>query len=117
MIIFIEGKSGKSRVLENYINEETEGKVLVLDGVGVFGMQLRDDTTHLYIKDLSVSMLNHIDVQEQFGDYKWIVLEVNVSATDKTLDSIMKLESESEHDWIVTIQNYEMEEVEVYQFR
>lgn len=115
MIIFIEGKSGKSRVLENLINNEIEGKIVVLDSVGVKGLKLREGGNHLIIKSLSLSMLNHIDIEEEFSEFDWIALEMNVSDSDKTIQTLKKLDEETHHNWIVTMDNQKMEDVKVYQ--
>lgn len=114
-MIVIEGKSGKSKALEHYINEETTGKAVVLDSVGVFGLNVREGVEHLIFKGISTREMNAIAVNEAFNDCEWIALEMNADVNEVDMEALKHFDEITKPNWIVTLQNNEMEELKVYQ--
>ncbi|MGZ9868151.1 hypothetical protein ACU3L3_06990 [Priestia endophytica] len=114
-MIIIEGKQGKSRKLEEYIKEKVHGSSVIIDYVGV--LILGDVTNHYFVEGDNVSPETAIeDFKEHYEEFKQFeTVSFYVNASPEMIPKFKKLEEESDHNIIITIQNNELSEVKVYE--
>jgi len=114
-MFIIEGKSGKSRILETAVNELPEGNCIVIDSVGVpidwnrtiFAFDFRSMSHDSIINWLKVSLGKYINEEET------LVLEVNCPK-DK-LNDYLELENILGFQrYMITVQNNEIDDILQY---
>lgn len=107
-MIIIEGRVGKSRLLEELINDRLMNRnVAIIDTVGVKGLNVPKGVDHfLYNKYTSESA---IDIYKTgwFKDYDWIIFEINADVTKVDLTHFKELDRQSTQNFIITVQTHE----------
>jgi PII-like signaling protein len=124
-MLVIEGKSGKSRVLETYLKENTDkhdwdNRTVMIDYVkspSMRGMTSHYCTSGFYhdtLEDMTVENLveDYIKWHKSFDNYKTVVLYVN--APVDMIQEFKKLDEIYDQEFIVTIQNNDLENVKAY---
>ncbi|ALA47892.1 hypothetical protein ABE137_12040 [Brevibacillus laterosporus] len=116
-MIIIEGKAGKSVALEKLINNQIKNtSIVILDIVNVPNCNFKEGVTHLIIENTSMESLVKIfeeAYQEHFIKYDWIAFEVNVNILDYNLNWFKELDRKYPQNFIITVQNDSLEEVQV----
>lgn len=117
-MIIIEGKSGKSVVLQDIINKQLRNRsVHILDTVGVKGLLVPEGVSHS-ILDLRSTVEEVIEIFTDFPNIfdkaDWVVFEVNANALDVDLSVFKNLDRKYTQNFIVTVQNDSIDEVNVY---
>ncbi|OME54120.1 hypothetical protein BSK59_16195 [Paenibacillus odorifer] len=118
-MIVIEGKSGKSVVLQNIINNQFRNRSMyILDTVGVKGLSVPEGVSHAILdKRSTVEQVIEIFTDffsEFFDKVDWIVFEVNANILDFDLSVFKDLDRRYTQNFIVTVQNDSIDEVNVY---
>lgn len=107
-MIIIEGRVGKSRVLEDLINNRLMNRnVAIIDTVGVKGLNVPKGVDHfMYNKYTSESA---IDIYKTgwFDDYEWIIFEINIDVEKFDIGKFMDIDRNSTQNFIVTVQTNE----------
>lgn len=117
-MLIIEGRSGKSVILEKHVNETIEGAVVVFDTVGAnFGF--RDDVEHLQLEQYPTSsnlilMENLVKQHHHFSKFKYIVFEFNIPNVMIDFESLRKIDESIPQELVLTVQNNEILETKVY---
>lgn len=118
-MIVIEGRQGKSRVLDNMIRNDIKNKnIVIIDSVGVNVLSMIDGVEHL-LSESDVSVDQVVDwfiesYDETFKKFDWIVFEVNVHIEKVDLSTFKELDRMYNQNFIVTVQNDYREDVVVY---
>lgn len=111
-MLVIEGRVGKSLKLQEIINKH-DGKVLMLDAVGVNFMQ----GDNLFVVSISLETLwatNSInDYMDTIRKFDTIIFETNDNK--EMINSYKQLENLIDRKCIVTIQNNDVENIKVYE--
>lgn len=111
-MLVIEGRVGKSLKLQEIINKH-DGKVLMLDAVGVNFMQ----GDNLFVIPISLETLwatNFInDYIDEIREYNLIVFETNDNK--EMINNYRQLENLIDIKCIVTIQNNSLENIKIYE--
>lgn len=104
-MIVIQGRSGKSQVLENLIRKEFRtNDVLIIDTAGVKWWSGIDWATHRIIDSLDMDIISAFeDSIDVFKDFDWIVFYVN--ADESSIDEFKSLDRKYPQNFIVTIQS------------
>lgn len=117
-MIVIEGEKGKSVVLEDLINNTIRNRnMVILDTVGVHGLRVSKEIHHYMLKDMSVEevIMSFEKEYSEFKNFDWVVFEVNCKIEDYSLDSTFKqLDRKYPQNFVVTVQNSNTEQLEVY---
>ncbi|UKS27360.1 hypothetical protein LOZ80_39025 [Paenibacillus sp. HWE-109] len=116
-MIVIEGKAGKSVVLQDIINDQMRNRnVVVIDTVKVHGLQVPDGVDHLILDADFEKALEIFEsaYKNEFSRYDWIVFEFNVEITEVDLSTFKAIDREYPQNFIVTVQNDALEQVNVY---
>lgn len=110
-MIIIKGRSGKSRVLQDFINNKVENRsIAIIDTVGVKSLSVPKGVDHFnFVKYDSKGAISIFETN-WFKDYDWIIFEVNVE--EPYLKYFIELDRRFTHNFIVTVQTDD-EEVEV----
>lgn len=118
-MIVIEGKAGKSRVLQDIINNRLRNRsVSILDTVGVRGLVVPEGVIHFMldteatVEDVVKMFLEHYI--HLFSGKDWIVFEVNANILEVDLGIFKRLDREYTQNFIITVQNNDLEEINVY---
>lgn len=118
-MIIIEGRQGKSRVLDNMIRNDIKNKnIVIIDSVGVNALSMIDGVEHLLLES-NVSVDQVVDwfiksYDEIFKKFDWIVFEVNAHIEKVDLSTFKELDRMYNQNFIVTVQNDYREDVVIY---
>ncbi|TVX85970.1 hypothetical protein [Paenibacillus agilis] len=116
-MIIIEGKAGKSRVLQDIINNQMRNRsVVVFDSVGIRGLRVPDGVQHFMLDGASVEEVveEFMNNAFQFYEIDWIVFSVNADIMSFDLGIFKNLDRRYNHNFIITVQNNALDEVNVY---
>ncbi|UUV46092.1 hypothetical protein [Bacillus phage vB_BanS-Thrax1] len=106
-MIIIEGKEGKSKVLEDLVNNRLQNRnVVIIDTVGVRGMVVPKGVDHFICSRYSAESAIDIYKTGWFEDYEWIIFEINMDEEKfhYELGKFMDLDKNSTQNFIVTVQ-------------
>jgi hypothetical protein len=107
-MIIIEGRVGKSKILEDIINNRLMNRnVVIIDTVGIKGLNVPEGVDHfMYDKYTSESA---IDIYKTgwFDDYEWVIFEVNADITKIDIGHFKELDRNSTQNFIITVQTHE----------
>jgi hypothetical protein len=107
-MIIIRGKNGKSRVLEDLINNKLISRnVAIIDTVGVKGLNVPKGVDHFMYDRYSSESAIDIYNTGWFKDYEWIIFEVNADIEKIDIGHFKELDRNSTQNFIVTVQTYE----------
>ncbi|MGM7720551.1 hypothetical protein [Metabacillus sp. Hm71] len=124
-MIIIEGKNGKSKILTEYLKENTnkydwDNQTVMIDYVKV--PSLHGITSHYCesgfydnLEDMTIENLvkDYIEWDKSFKNYKVVVFYVN--APVEMIQEFKKLDELYDQQFIFTIQNDELEDVKMYE--
>jgi hypothetical protein len=111
-MILIEGKVGKSRVLEDLINNRLQNRnVAIIDTVGVKGLSVPKGVDHFMYDRYSSESAIDIYNTGWFKDYDWVVFEVNADITKIDLTHFKEIDRNSTQNFIITVQNDSIDNV------
>jgi hypothetical protein len=116
-MIVIEGRAGKSVVLQDLISSKIRNRsIVILDTVRVRGLLLPDGIDHMIIDTNFENVLEIFESahDKEFSKYDWIVFEFNVNITDVDLNVFKNIDRKYNQNFIVTVQNDALDEVNVY---
>jgi hypothetical protein len=118
-MIVIEGRQGKSRVLENMIRNDIKNKnIIIIDTVGVNSLSMIDGVEYLRLEsDVSVDQVVDLFIKfydKKFKKFDWIVFEVNAHIEKVDLSTFKELDRMYSQNFIVTVQNDNREDIVVY---
>ncbi|MGG4105104.1 hypothetical protein AAXB25_14405 [Paenibacillus lautus] len=118
-MIVIEGKAGKSRVLQDIINNKLRNRsVTILDIIGIRALRVPEGVSHMILQE-GTTVEDAIDIFHRhhevlFSQKDWIIFEVNANILDFDLDIFKAMDRRFEQNFIVTVQNDALDEVDVY---
>jgi len=105
-MIILEGKNGKSKVLEDLINNRLQNRnVVILDCVGVRGLKVPKGVDH-FIYNYSAESAIDIYNTGWFDAYDWVIFEINMDAEKFKFElrRFMDLDKNSTQNFLVTVQ-------------
>ncbi|AYP68148.1 hypothetical protein PQE75_gp016 [Bacillus phage vB_BcoS-136] len=104
-MIIIEGKVGKSIILENLINNRLMNRsVVVLDSVGVNGLVVPKGVDHFMFNNHTVEEIIDACRHGGFKNYEWVIFEVNADLTKIDIEHFKELDRNSTQNFIITVQ-------------
>ena len=106
-MIIIEGRVGKSKVLEDLVNNRLQNRnVAIIDTVGVRGMVVPKGVDHFMCAKYSAESAIDIYNTGWFDDYEWIIFEINMDEEKfkYELGKFMDLDKSSTQNFIITVQ-------------
>jgi hypothetical protein len=107
-MIIIEGKSGKSKILEEIINNRLMNRnVAILDSVVVASIYIPEGVDHFICKDCTVEEVIEMYQNYNFDKYEWIIFEVNMNKSKFDINCFKQLDRDSTQNFIVTVQTNE----------
>jgi hypothetical protein len=113
-MIIIEGRAGKSLVLEEMINKQLSNRnVVILDSVILKWLNVPNGVEHLLLNE-NDSPKDVIELFEdyyhrKFEKYDWIIFSVNTPSLKNSEINFLRLDRNYRQNFIVTVQNNEIE--------
>lgn len=107
-MIIIKGRVGKSRVLEDLINNRLMNRnVAIIDTVGLKGLSVPKGVDHFIYEGYSSESAIDIYNTGWFKDYDWIIFGINVDITKIDIGHFKELDRNSTQNFIITVQTHE----------
>lgn len=109
-LMIIEGRQGKSRVIEKFIKEAYKDKrVVIFDSVKVYALGVGSNVDHFILdgwtdEEVVDTFTKNENVHYNFNDYDCVVFEVNTSF-EKAESLFKPLTELTKQDIIVTVQD------------
>lgn len=107
-MIIIKGRVGKSRVLEDLINNRLMNRnVAIIDTVGLKVLSVPKGVDHFIYEGYSSESAIDIYNTGWFKDYDWIIFEINADITKIDIGRFKELDRNSTQNFIITVQTHE----------
>lgn len=103
-MLVIEGKSGKSKILENWIRKEYMGeRMAVIDNQGVKAVEQISGVDHFIVNMTPQEIIKEVNRDKSiFSKYDWIAFHVNIPTDELSL--FQELDRQIPQNIIVTVQ-------------
>lgn len=112
-MIVIEGKSGKSRMLQNIINEQIRStSIVILDSMNYYTLGFKDGVEH-YI-GVDIESLIDFSFMREFRDKDWIIFLSYLDLDRHDLAQFKEIERTLGKSIIITVNNDAVENAQLY---